>query len=72
MIQAALCDWAYGLTYQDSAERRQALLSWKHHSNWHRPCHGIGRVAPNSRLPETPIEALDDSNLEHFNQIATQ
>ena len=50
-IQSALREWAYGWTYQNSAERRQALLSWQHHYNWHRPHRGIGRVAPASRLP---------------------
>ena len=50
-IQSALREWAYGWTYQNSAERRQALRSWQHHYNWHRPHHGIGRVAPASRLP---------------------
>ncbi|WP_144329093.1 integrase core domain-containing protein, partial [Tepidimonas charontis] len=32
-------------------QRRQALHSWQHHYNWHRPHHGIGRVPPMSRLP---------------------
>jgi transposase InsO family protein len=51
-IQSALREWAYGWTYQNSAQRREALHSWQHHYNWHRPHHGIGRVAPASRLPE--------------------
>lgn len=50
-IQSALREWAYGWTYQHSEQRRQALSSWQHHYNWHRPHHGIGRVAPMSRLP---------------------
>lgn len=50
-IQSALREWAYGWTYQNSEQRRQALNSWQHHYNWHRPHHGIGRVAPMSRLP---------------------
>ena len=49
-IQSALREWAYAYTYQHSAERAQALDSWIHHYNWHRPHHGIGRVAPISRL----------------------
>ena len=49
-IQSALREWAYAYTYQHSAERAQALDSWIHHYNWHRPHHGIGRVAPVSRL----------------------
>ena len=47
-IQSALREWAYGWTYQNSEQRRQALHSWQHHYNWHRPHHGIGRVAPMS------------------------
>jgi len=50
-IQSALREWAYGWTYQNSDQRREALHSWQHHYNWHRPHHGIGRVAPMSRLP---------------------
>lgn len=50
-IQSALREWAYGWTYQSSAQRAQALLSWQHHYNWHRPHHGIGRLPPMSRLP---------------------
>lgn len=49
-IQSALREWAYAYTYQHSTERAQALASWNHHYNWHRPHHGIGRVAPISRL----------------------
>lgn len=50
-IQSALREWAYGWTYQNSDERRLALHSWQHHYNWHRPHHGIGCLAPASRLP---------------------
>ena len=50
-IQSALREWAYGWTYRNSAERRQALHSWQHHYNWHRPHAGIGGLAPMSRLP---------------------
>jgi transposase InsO family protein len=49
-IQSALREWAYAYTYQHSLERAAALDSWIHHYNWHRPHHGIGRVAPISRL----------------------
>jgi transposase InsO family protein len=51
-IQSALREWAYGWACQNSAERREALHSWQHHYNWHRPHRGIGRVAPAFRLPE--------------------
>ena len=49
-IQSALREWAYGWTYQNSAERTDALAHWQHHYNWHRPHSGIGRIAPMSRL----------------------
>jgi len=49
-IQSALREWAYAYTYQHSLERAEALDSWTHHYNWHRPHHGIGLVAPISRL----------------------
>ncbi|HEY9224149.1 MAG TPA: IS481 family transposase, partial [Variovorax sp.] len=49
-IQSALREWAYGWTYQNSAHRTDALASWQHHYNWHRPHSGIGGLAPMSRL----------------------
>lgn len=49
-IQSALREWAYGHTYQNSAERSQALPRWQHHYNWHRPHSGIGGQPPMSRL----------------------
>lgn len=49
-IQSALREWAYGWTYQNSAQRTQALASWQHHYNWHRPHAGIGGAFPMSRL----------------------
>lgn len=49
-IQSALREWAYGWTYQNSAERTAALASWQHHYNWHRPHAGIGGQVPMSRL----------------------
>ena len=49
-IQSALREWAYGFTYQRSAERTIALDHWTHHYNWHRPHQGIGGAAPISRL----------------------
>ncbi len=50
-IQSALREWAYGWTYQHSTKRTDALASWQHHYNWHRPHSGIGGLAPISRLP---------------------
>jgi len=49
-IQSALREWAYGWTYQNSAERTQALHSWQDYYNWHRPHSGIGRITPMARL----------------------
>jgi transposase InsO family protein len=45
-IQSALREWAYAYTYQHSHQRRQALASWIHHYNWHRPHQGIGGATP--------------------------
>jgi transposase InsO family protein len=49
-IQSALREWAYGWTYQNSAQRTDALADWQHHYNWHRPHSGIGGLPPMSRL----------------------
>jgi transposase InsO family protein len=49
-IQSALREWAYGFTYERSAERSQALDDWIHHYNWHRPHQGIGGITPMTRL----------------------
>jgi len=49
-IQSALREWAYGVAYQNSADRAQALPHWQHHYNWHRPHAGIGGQPPMSRL----------------------
>ena len=57
-IQSALREWAYGWTYQHSTERTQALNSWQHHYNWHRPHAGIGGAAPMSRLPASRHNVL--------------
>jgi transposase InsO family protein len=52
-IQSALREWAYGIPYRHSMERSAMLNRWTHHYNWHRPHHGIGRVAPVSRLAQS-------------------
>jgi transposase InsO family protein len=52
-IQSALREWAYGIPYRHSLERTAMLSRWMHHYNWHRPHHGIGRVAPVSRLAQS-------------------
>jgi transposase InsO family protein len=56
-IQSALREWAYGIAYRHSTERTTMLRRWIHHYNWHRPHHGIGGLAPMSRL------ALNRNNL---------
>ncbi|KCV21017.1 integrase core domain protein, partial [Bordetella pertussis H934] len=55
--QSALREWAYAHTYQNSQHRADAMKSWLHHYNWHRPHQGIGRAVPISRLN------LDEYNL---------
>jgi hypothetical protein len=45
-IQSVLREWAYGWTYQNSAERPHALVSWQHYYNWLRPRSSIGHIAP--------------------------
>lgn len=50
-IQSALREWAYAWTDQHSGQRTEALASWQHHYNWHRPHAGIGGLPPMSRLP---------------------
>ncbi|WP_412093723.1 integrase core domain-containing protein [Bordetella pertussis] len=45
-IQSALREWAYAHTYQNSQHRADAMKSWLHHYNWHRPHQGIGRAVP--------------------------
>ena len=57
-IQSALREWAYGWTYQNSAHRIDALSSWQHHYNWHRPHSGIGGKAPMLRLPDSGNNVL--------------
>ena len=52
-IQSALREWAYGIAYHHSSERTAMLSRWTHHYNWHRPHHGIGGLAPVSRLHQT-------------------
>jgi transposase InsO family protein len=49
-IQSALREWAYGLPYASSDQRRDALPIWNHFYNWHRPHHGINLKPPVSRL----------------------
>jgi transposase InsO family protein len=57
-IQSALREWAYGIPYRHSSERTAMLGRWLHHYNWHRPHHGIGRVAPVTRLAHSSNNLL--------------
>jgi transposase InsO family protein len=57
-IQSALREWAYGIPYRRSAERTAMLNRWMHHYNWHRPHHGIGQLAPVSRLAQSRSNLL--------------
>jgi transposase InsO family protein len=52
-IQSALREWAYGRIYLNSDQRRDALPTWNHFYNWHRPHHGINLMPPISRLSMT-------------------
>ena len=56
-IQTALREWAYATTYQNSEERTEALLSFNHQYNWHRPHASLNQLPPISRAP------LDDNKL---------
>lgn len=49
-IQSALREWAYAFTYQQSAQRTDALDLWTYHYDWHRPHLGIGGLTPMTRL----------------------
>lgn len=61
-IQSALREWAYGWTDRNSAQRAQALASWQHHYNCHRPHSGIGGVPPISRLSNSRDHLLTVHN----------
>jgi transposase InsO family protein len=56
-IQTALREWAYATAYRSSAQRTEALKTWIHHYNWHRPHSALDFKPPISRLN------LDGNNL---------
>jgi transposase InsO family protein len=56
-IQTALREWAYATAYRTSEQRTQALKTWIHHYNWHRPHSALHFKPPISRL------ALGGNNL---------
>src|SRR5579875_1331707 len=49
-IQTALREWAYASAYKTSQRRTQALQSWLHHYNWHRPHCALQSQPPISAL----------------------
>jgi transposase InsO family protein len=49
-IQTALREWAYVRPYASSSARSQAITSWLHHYNHHRPHAGINALTPAARL----------------------
>ena len=51
-IQTASRKWAWGVAYDHSDLRRQALPTWTHHYNHHRPHQGLGGLTPAQRLLE--------------------
>ena len=56
-IQTALREWAYAHIYQNSDHRAQALLSFNHQYNWHRPHASLQQKTPITRA------RLDVNNL---------
>jgi len=56
-IQTALREWAYATVYQNSDQRTEALLSFNHQYNWHRPHASLKQLPPISR------SGLDVNNL---------
>jgi transposase InsO family protein len=49
-IQTALREWAYATAFENSDQRRNALLPWLHRYNWHRPHASLANKPPISRL----------------------
>jgi transposase InsO family protein len=53
-IQTLQGEWAYGRTFQTSAERTAALKPWLTHYNFTRPHGALGHKPPGSRLTNVP------------------
>jgi len=49
-IQTALREWAYARAYHHSYQRRDALPTWLHGYNWHRPHMSLAGQPPITRL----------------------
>lgn len=56
-IQTCLREWAYARAYHHSYQRRDALPTWLHGYNWHRPHMSLAGQPPINRL------RLDRNNL---------
>jgi transposase InsO family protein len=56
-IQSCLREWAYARAYHHSYQRRDALPTWLHGYNWHRPHMSLAGQPPINRL------ALNRNNL---------
>jgi transposase InsO family protein len=46
--------WAYGRSYDSSAERTRALAPWLNHYNFVRPHGSLSHKPPGSRLTKAP------------------
>lgn len=46
--------WAYATCYTSESARRDALASWVHEYNHHRPHTAVGGKAPITRLTNLP------------------
>ena len=57
LIQTALREWAYALSYESSDQRGAHLIYWLHQYNWHRPHASLGYQPPISRLDQ-PVNNL--------------
>ena len=49
-IQTSLREWAYARAYAHSGQRREALPTWLHGYNWHRPHMSLAGQPPINRL----------------------
>jgi len=58
-IQTALREWAYAVTYPNSAHRQAALQPWMHRYNHHRPHSALGDQPPISRIPRNNLSNLN-------------
>jgi transposase InsO family protein len=57
-IQTCLREWAYARAYHRSHQRRDALPTWLHGYNWHRPHMSLAGQPPINRLGLTSNNVL--------------